>query len=78
MNTIDHFAPSATLVPGRPPGTLRDSRRFRRIAGAGLLVVPATCLAVSRVVSPGLLADDSAGVLHEVRRRRAGPWRRWG
>jgi hypothetical protein len=56
-------SPDAGVVPSARP---RDSRTFRRVAAALILVVPATCIAVSRVVSPGLLAEDSAGVLQEV------------
>ncbi len=58
-----------TRPPRRTPAPStrsRDTRTFRRYAGALLLVVPATAVAISRVVSPGLLAEDSAGVIDEV------------
>lgn len=61
---------SRATPPPRPQKSRRDgprdTRRFRRVVMALVMVVPAACIAVSRVVSPGLLAEDSGEVLREV------------
>lgn len=56
--------PAVPLVASRR--SPRDARRVRRIAAATVLVVPATCVALARIVARGFASADTAGTLDAI------------
>ena len=57
---------SATAIRSTAPRRPRDDRRIRRFAAAGVLVVPATCIAASGLVAPGYGASSTAALLDAI------------
>ena len=59
---------SATLVPTQAPSArrTRDARRFRRLAAAALLPIPAACIAATRPLLPPGVFDDTSTILDDI------------
>lgn len=57
---------STFVAPPAALGTTRDDRRLRRRAAAAVLVLPASCLAVGRLVAPAIDATDTTAALDAI------------
>jgi hypothetical protein len=59
---------NTTFAPAPAPATrrTRDARRFRRLAAAVLLPVPAACIAATRPLLPQAVFDDTSALLDDI------------
>jgi hypothetical protein len=66
MSTTVSSTTGPTATGPKPPRPARDVRRLRRYVAAVVLVVPAVCISINRLVSPTFAEDDTGKILDAV------------